>query len=276
MQQRFILGSVTLFWLVMNVLLWRWEYHDQKPGAEVPVAMVWQKILRSPDLAYLDIYKKNRWRKPLGSFRWSTEIVDAGFVSTGSGAVLDGMIRNAAGYTIDISSGYLDLPELPRIRYKFQVEFDANYKWKNLRLDYRQAPLSATISSTATNDTAEFSVDTGALTTTRTVPFSDLRQPSKLAALSVELFTGSKKAAPWVDYLLQGMNPTAQLNYSANLEWKARFDWLPQVSSRIRVYRLEANLPGGKPIAIYTSRIGEILRIELPNDIVIRNRNFYN
>lgn len=276
MQQRIILGSVTFFWLVMNILLWRWEYTDQRPGQEVEAASVWQKILRSPDLAYLDIYKKNRWRRPLGSFRWSSEIVDTDFINTTSGATLDGMIRKATGYSIEISNGYLDLPELPRIRYKLQLDFDANIKWKSLRIDFRQVPVIATVSSTATNNTAEFNIDTGEQVTTRIVPFADLRQPSKVAALSVELFTGSKQAAPWVEYLLQGLNPAAQLNYSADLEWKARYDWLPQVSSRIRVYRLEANLSGSKLLTIYVSRVGEILRIELPNEIVIRNRNFYN
>ncbi len=276
MQQRIILGSVTFFWLVMNILLWRWEYTDQRPGQEVEAASVWQKILRSPDLAYLDIYKKNRWRRPLGSFRWSSEIVDTDFINTTSGATLDGMIRKATGYSIEISNGYLDLPELPRIRYKLQLDFDANIKWKTLRIDFRQVPVIATVSSTATNNTAEFNIDTGEQVTTRIVPFADLRQPSKVAALSVELFTGSKQAAPWVEYLLQGLNPAAQLNYSADLEWKARYDWLPQVSSRIRVYRLEANLSGSKLLTIYVSRVGEILRIELPNEIVIRNRNFYN
>lgn len=276
MQQRIILGSVTFFWLVMNILLWRWEYSDQRPGQEVEAASVWQKILRSPDLAYLDIYKKNRWRRPLGSFRWSSEIVDTDFINTTSGATLDGMIRKATGYSIEISNGYLDLPELPRIRYKLQLDFDANIKWKTLRIDFRQVPVIATVSSTATNNTAEFNIDTGEQVTTRIVPFADLRQPSKVAALSVELFTGSKQAAPWVEYLLQGLNPAAQLNYSADLEWKARYDWLPQVSSRIRVYRLEANLSGSKLLTIYVSRVGEILRIELPNEIVIRNRNFYN
>ncbi|MCG3778150.1 MAG: hypothetical protein JW388_0858 [Nitrospira sp.] len=276
MQQRVILGSVTFFWLVMNILLWRWEYSDQRPGQEVEAASVWQKILRSPDLAYLDIYKKNRWRRPLGSFRWSSEIVDTDFINTTSGATLDGMIRKATGYSIEISNGYLDLPELPRIRYKLQLDFDANIKWKTLRIDFRQVPVIATVSSTATNNTAEFNIDTGEQVTTRIVPFADLRQPSKVAALSVELFTGSKQAAPWVEYLLQGLNPAAQLNYSADLEWKARYDWLPQVSSRIRVYRLEANLSGSKLLTIYVSRVGEILRIELPNEIVIRNRNFYN
>lgn len=276
MQQRIILGSVTFFWLVMNILLWRWEYTDQRPGQEVEAASVWQKILRSPDLAYLDIYKKNRWRRPLGSFRWSSEIVDTDFINTTSGATLDGMIRKATGYSIEISNGYLDLPELPRIRYKLQLDFDANIKWKSLRIDFRQVPVIATVSSTATNNTAEFNIDTGEQVTTRIVPFADLRQPSKVAALSVELFTGSKQAAPWVEYLLQGLNPAAQLNYSADLEWKARYDWLPQVTSRIRVYRLEANLSGSKLLTIYVSRVGEILRIELPNEIVIRNRNFYN
>ncbi len=276
MQQRVILGSVTFFWLVMNILLWRWEYSDQRPGQEVEAASVWQKILRSPDLAYLDIYKKNRWRRPLGSFRWSSEIVDTDFINTTSGATLDGMIRKATGYSIEISNGYLDLPELPRIRYKLQLDFDANIKWKTLRIDFRQVPVIATVSSTATNNTAEFNIDTGEQVTTRIIPFADLRQPSKVAALSVELFTGSKQAAPWVEYLLQGLNPAAQLNYSADLEWKARYDWLPQVSSRIRVYRLEANLSGSKLLTIYVSRVGEILRIELPNEIVIRNRNFYN
>ena len=41
--------AITMFWVVMNVLLWRTEYGVRGSGIAVPVDLVWRKILTAPD-----------------------------------------------------------------------------------------------------------------------------------------------------------------------------------------------------------------------------------
>ena len=58
---------------------------------------------------------------------------------------------------------------------------------------------------------------------------------------------------------------------SLGLNWEARQDSLKFGHSRIRVYRLSARLLDRYPLVILVSRTGEILRMELPNDLTLVN-----
>ncbi len=44
-------------------------------------------------------------------------------------------------------------------------------------------------------------------------------------------------------------------------------------NTRVRIYRLEAKLPGERTIIIRISRVGEILQVEFPGQLVIDNEN---
>ncbi len=72
MLYRAALLSVTLFWLLMNVLLWRAEY-GQRDAARtpVPVAVVWHKMLTAPDTSSLTILHHG---KKFGFCHWMTSI----------------------------------------------------------------------------------------------------------------------------------------------------------------------------------------------------------
>jgi hypothetical protein len=55
------------------------------------------------------------------------------------------------------------------------------------------------------------------------------------------------------------------------MSWEAREDRINFGQSTLRVYRLDS-LFMGKRIEVVVSRIGEILRVELPFNIVLRNQ----
>jgi hypothetical protein len=55
------------------------------------------------------------------------------------------------------------------------------------------------------------------------------------------------------------------------LHWEARNDRLQIGNNFVRVYRLEARLFERLKAALFVSPVGEILRLELPGDIVMTN-----
>ncbi|MGZ5543809.1 MAG: hypothetical protein ACXWIU_03965, partial [Limisphaerales bacterium] len=57
------------------------------------------------------------------------------------------------------------------------------------------------------------------------------------------------------------------------LKWQAYADTMQFGHSRVGVYRLETNVFGRK-IFVFVSKVGEILWVELPDKIVLRNEAF--
>ncbi len=55
------------------------------------------------------------------------------------------------------------------------------------------------------------------------------------------------------------------------LKWEAREDNFRIAHSNARVYRLQTRLLGSYEITLLVSRVGEILRLELPQDVVLVN-----
>src|SRR5215470_10665864 len=99
MSARLAFPVITLFWVTMNVLLWRAEYGGGKePGSPVPVEVVWEKMLSAPDDSTLEI----RWNgRKIGYCRWVPNV--HGDVTVKKPAVrppdLEGRIRQVSGYS---------------------------------------------------------------------------------------------------------------------------------------------------------------------------------
>jgi hypothetical protein len=47
---------ITVFWVGMNILLWRSEYSSRGSGVPVPLDLVCRKILTAPDVSSLSVY----------------------------------------------------------------------------------------------------------------------------------------------------------------------------------------------------------------------------
>ena len=68
MFNRLYFPLITLFWIVMNVLLWRAEFGGGREfGSAVSTEVVWQKILTAPDDSTLEISLNG---KKIGYCRW--------------------------------------------------------------------------------------------------------------------------------------------------------------------------------------------------------------
>lgn len=269
--------AITAFFLTMNVLLWRSEFRPQGEGTPVPLASVWQRILRAPDDSDLEIFHQ---KKKIGHLRWAA---NAGETATTNTAPADdnlqeGMVRKVGGYTIDILDGRLDLGEARRrVRFTMNTTFSTNHQWQAFGVQLIQRPLSLDLAASATNETVTVSFRDGDESTSRTFTFAQLRDPKALSQsvvgpVPLGLLTGG---------LLGGLAEEgggaelaalpALRKLSLGLQWDARQDWLKVGSAKLRCYRLQTRLLEKHQAVIYVSRVGEILRVELPDGYVLQN-----
>src|ERR1700733_9461681 len=122
MTSRITFLLIALFWLTMTYLLWRSEYVGQNQvGSNVPLELVWRKILTAPDNSSMQILHDGR---KVGYCKWVSNIgqdIAAGKILTDD-APPDGMVRQLTGYRLDFQ-GNLTLSEAPS-----RIKFDADVK----------------------------------------------------------------------------------------------------------------------------------------------------
>src|SRR6185503_15874526 len=108
--------AVTLFFITMNVLLWRSEFAERNRfGATVPPKVVWDKVLTSPDNSFLEIRHHG---VKVGRGNWVASIGEAFTTAESPGSSLppEGMIKHVTGYRLDFD-GSLTLEDFPRVRF---------------------------------------------------------------------------------------------------------------------------------------------------------------
>jgi hypothetical protein len=265
MGARIWLGLVTVFWLAMAALLWRSEFGSRgQPGSVVPPGMVWQKILTAPDASNLEIRHHTnrvgycRWRPEMGQ-----DLASAGMLEE---EPVEGMIPRLAHYTLDLD-GNLTLPGFPtRLRFSALLLLDTNRAWQKFETELTMRPDVYSLKADAAEQSIQVRVDAGGDRINRRLHFADLQNPQKLlrefggpmfpamaAAMGVPLSTNQLQAE------------------SLGWRWEARNDTLLIGRNRVRAYRLRTRLVDRYTITLYVSPVGEILRAELPADIVLVN-----
>lgn len=262
MLARATLVVLTAFWLVMNVLLWRAEYGKTAAlGSAVPAEVVWDKILTAPDSSSLTIFHKG---KKIGFCHWTTSVgEDLGKMSS-SDVPPEGMVRKIAGYRLELN-GNVMVSETDRLRFDSHLDYGTARNWRDFEVRLGVRPSSWEVRSTAAEQTVHFSWHDETQTFNRVIPFSELDHPDAL----LQEFVG-----PLGPGLLAGLGlPLASDNSRARfmLHWEARNDRAKFGHSSIRVYRLQANLLDRFGVVVFVSRVGEILRVELPDGIVLTN-----
>ncbi len=266
MANRVLFFFIAAFWLTMNGLLWRSEFRDSdRPGNLVPVAMVWEKVLTAPDDSYLEIRQRG---KQIGNCRWAANVGEE--LATGKVVREDlptGQVKKLGSYTIDIDRGsvYFGSPT-NRVKFDVSLRFSTNHNWQEFQAQGSRRRSSLQLRAEAAAETVALQINDEGDRWDRKFTFAELRQPDKLLG---------EFGGPLVVGLLGslgGMKSLGELkNLSLGLNWEARQDSLKFGHSRIRVYRLSARLLERYPVVVLVSRTGEILRVELPNDIALVN-----
>jgi len=269
MFQRFLLLAAGLFCIVMNVLLWRMEFSGRQLGAEVPMETVLRRVLNSPEIAHLDIVQRRDWKR-LGSFEWMM-LVDED--APDGGPEVEGMIRKVRGYTLDISQGNL-LVHQKQVKFGLRTTFDPKRQWTSLNLTVQIPPRGrVSLNSRREEGTVDLDFALGSFNLKRELSFAQLGKLETLAALPAEL-TGDPRLAEAARQLTG--SPDQSLAGARTRDTaRAYYDWLPGIRHRLRVFRVNWTPAEGYTMVFYISLQGEILRVELPRGIVIRNRDYY-
>ena len=263
--RRLAFPVILLFWLVMNALLWRAEYGDTGRGSRVSSDVVIDKIFNAPDASSLQVFQNGR---SLGFIRWEIIPDEVYFDGTNQPA---GRVESIRGYTVALD-GRLDVEPLRgKLRFNLRSTLDTAFDWQSLQATINLPPSSWEVTAVATNQVLTVKHDGALGQWERTTPLGQLRDPAALA----EQFAG-----PLIAPLLKPLLPAnAALDQAAGglpalgLEWDAYNDSIRLGSTRVRIYRIEARLPGERVVTILVSRVGEILQVKFPGQLQFTNEN---
>src|SRR5258705_8890501 len=257
---RAVLILLTCFWVTMNVLLWRSEYGQHDPASStLPPEVVWQKILTAPDSSSLSLYHH---RKKVGFCHWITNVGGDLAKTTDEAAPPEGMVGRVSGYRIQMEGNLALSQDLAnRLRFDGSLSLNRNKRWQEITLRLNLRPGSWEIHSVAAEQTVRFKAEEGDVSLNQVFKFSELTNPGELASQF-----GYPFALGWMSAL--GL-PQSGSNPGLGLKWEARHDSVRIGHSAVRAYRLEARLLERYRVVIFVSRVGEILRVELPDEVVL-------
>jgi hypothetical protein len=266
MPSRIAFLLVTVFWVTMNFLLWRSEFGGGRhPGGNVPVDRVWQQMLTAPDNSSLEILHHGQ---KIGFCRWATSVGDEPVPGKTSGdePPPEGMVERLSSYRINFEGNVAISDVKNRLRFDLELKLAANHAWNEFNLRVNLRPDAWEIHSVAAEQLVRLKTTDEEGRSERILKFSDLQNPDALlrelgapAGLGLLIFPGGAPGAKAGPPLALG------------LHWEARNDSLTIGHATVRAYRLQAGLLDRYHVTIFVSRVGEILRVELPDEIVLVN-----
>jgi hypothetical protein len=270
MRYRVCFLLVTAFFITMNGLLWRSEFVGRsRPGTPVPAELVWEKVLTSPDPSRLEIHHHHA---KIGSAHWTASIGEEPVPELAPDAPLppEGMVKRPTSYALSFD-GSVTLDDHTRLRFDFNLKLDTNQNWRELSLKFILKPFSWEILSSAETRTLRLLIEAEEKLD-RTFTFDDLRSPDKIMReLGGPMLPGALAALG-----LQLPRDRAAAPAALPLQWDARNDRLRIGNNLVRVFRLEARLFDRWKATLFVSPVGEILRLELPDEIVMINDALIN
>lgn len=256
--------TVALFWVTMNVLLWRSEMRAGKDaGSPVPVAAVWERVLTAPDDSSLNIFQAG---KKMGNCRWVPRVTEdlpgTDTPTANDPDAPEGRVKRVTGYAITLDGTLAIDDSRQHLRFTAEIGLDARQQWRTFRLRFIRRPDTWEIFADAAAETVTFQMGDPPNAWERRLTFAQLAQPeSVLAAFGLPLPPG------WLQTLLPAGAPGATNRLALGLRWEARTDWMNLGSARARAYQVKARLFDKYEVAVTISRVGEILRLELPNQV---------
>jgi hypothetical protein len=226
----------------------------------VPVEAVWEKILTAPDTSSLDIFDHDT---KIGFCHWVATVGNSPLVSNRileQDYAPDKTETKISGYTLNFEGNTGVSFTSNRVRFDATLSLATNQLWQDFRVRIGIRPDTWDIHAVAASQRVVLVANADGGKWTRTFKFSDLQNPeSLLDELGVSYLGG-----------IVGWTGSSWRDAARVMQWQAHEDRMRVGHSHVRVYRLEAHILG-QPINIFISRVGEILLIELPNQITLRN-----
>jgi hypothetical protein len=278
--RRLYFTLVIVFWLTMNTLLWRSEMtRTGHSGSALPAQLVWDRVLTAPDDSSLDLFHRG---VKIGHCRWVANVIEPPTAATagtdartGEPAVVEGRVAKVAGYVLDLEGNFLVGEGPHRLRFTARIELGPGQDWRTFLLRLNLRPEAWEVRADAASETLSLRAEGSGATRERRLAFADLRRPEVLLGA-----LGLPPSLAWLGPLAAGPGlgspPAAAAHLALGLRWEARTDWLTVSHSRLRVFRVEARLFDKYRAVAYISRVGELLRIELPEELALVNEALVN
>ena len=256
---RLTIAAVTLFFITMNVLLWRSEIAGQRTVL-IPPKVVWKRILENEHKTNFEI--RHRGAR-IGHCVWTTTIQTEPLDYVDSEDLpVEGMAQKPLGYGIDFDGSFTLDPSL-RLRFSSALTLSPELQWDQASLQLTLRPESWEVHASAPSNEVRFVMSDDRGQTERTFKLSDLRNPDKILR---------ELAGPLFPELLHAMGLSflsQQFQASAiGFSWEAWTDLLEMRNIQIPVYRLQGRYLDRVQVVVFVQReTGEIIRIELPNGV---------
>lgn len=247
--------AIVAFWVVMNILLWRAEYGPHGGEIPVPLELVWKKILTAPDPSSLSVYQHG---ERSGFCEFSTSVEQEMAKLDVDKPPPEGIVARA-GYQIHLG-GNMSLGDFTnRLKFDGRIEFNNARAWREFNLKVSLHQVTIEIHSLATNQTTQVIVTSDGMVEERNFTFTDLQNPQGLM---------HEIAGDYGAEFLAGLDlPDLTLPAASHaLQWQAHRDRILIGHEPVPVYRLETEVLG-RPVIITVSTIGEIMRVELPDNV---------
>jgi hypothetical protein len=258
MTARLIFPAVAVFWLTMNVLLWRAEFGAQGGDTPVPVALVWRKILTAPDASSLSVYQNG---ERTGYCEFSTSIGQE-MAAVDADKLPPENLFKRAGYQIHLAGNVSFGDFTNRLKFDGHMRFSATRQWREVTVKLTTRQATVEIHSLATNQTVHVKISGDGGVMERELALADLQSPAAL----LRAFVGDL-ADPLLGAL--EMPDFKMLAGEQALEWSARRTRIKIGAEAVPVYRLETTVLG-HVITVDCSTLGEVLRVTLPGNINAR------
>jgi len=254
MMSRVSFVVIAVFWVTMNVLLWRQEYGSHGNDEPVPAALVWRKILTAPDASSLSIYQDG---ERSGFCEFSTSVETEMAKLDEDRPPPEGVVTRA-GYQIRLN-GNTSLGDFTnRLRFDGRLSFSSSRQWRELYLKLSSHTAAVEIHSLATNQTVQLKITNEGGVIERELAFAELADPNAVLRELAGNFGGG-----FLGVLDLPVLPQESPALSQPVVWEAHRDRLKIGNEPVSVYRLETHMLDYS-IVIYASTLGEILRVELP------------
>ncbi|HON09188.1 MAG TPA: hypothetical protein PLW02_13910 [Verrucomicrobiota bacterium] len=272
MINRIVLIVVCIFWLVMNLVLYRYEVGDKnKYHSSVPIETVWKKVLMSPDQSSLEIFQSGR---RIGNCRW---IAGAGeeqmrkFLQSEEGEPTKNVIEKPNFYTIDFD-GSLAIKEVKgNIRFYFFAVLPDEKSWSNVNVRVSFEKMNIIVNASSSNETVSIRIETPDNLISRRFTFAELSNPANILQS-----VGGPIGLLFLPELTSITKTNASATSKINLDYKSYYHNMTVGTTTLWVYRVEVSLFKRFTAAINISKAGEVLKVELPNNIELINEAFVN
>lgn len=269
--RRILYFCVIAFWLLMSLLLIQSEFGElHTAGVPIPPEVVWKKMIQATDPSLLAVTLHGPTNR-IGSFKWVPSLVETNepVPPDTDQSLPEGMSQGVSNYLLDFD-GSLSLTLdgwTNRVRVSMRLKTDTNAVWQEFHLQVGLRPEIWTFEADAAKQTLRVRTDGSAGSDEKVYAFKDLADSRKWMRQLGGLM---------LPELIAGLSQPSSSAHPLGFELEARRDHrLKFGAQRIRCFRLRASILGRYHMDLYLNpQSGEVIRVDLPNQIALMNESF--